>query len=188
MRHAWILGLAAIAITPFTQRASGEPPLAEKYLHEGKLADGEKALRAELARNPKDDQNRFGLGTLQFIRAVEHLGQTLHRYGLRTERGRQLGLPFLRLPIPNNPKPETLSYAALRKIFQEMNSDLKKAEATLDEIRDDKVKLPLRIGLVRLDMTGDGKASEPFRTILARYFGGAQNLPKNNDELLIVFT
>jgi hypothetical protein len=50
------------------------PPLVEQYLTSGKLADGKKALVAHLEKQPKDDQARFGLGTLEFLQAVEHLG------------------------------------------------------------------------------------------------------------------
>src|SRR5258708_2658586 len=64
---------------------AGEP-LVEKYLHAGQLEKGEVALAAELARSPKDDQLRFGLGTLQFLRGVERLAQSMYRYGLRSER------------------------------------------------------------------------------------------------------
>jgi hypothetical protein len=52
--------------------AAAEPPLVEKYLHAGQFSQGEKALQAHLGTNPNDDQARFGLGALQFIRGVEH--------------------------------------------------------------------------------------------------------------------
>jgi hypothetical protein len=187
MRHASRLVLVGFTCFCGAQRATAEP-LAEKYLHAGKLADGEKAILAELVQNPKDDQARFGLGALQFIRSVEHLGQSLYRYGLRSNRGREFNIPFVRLPVPENPKPETINYGSARKILQDLVDDLTKAEATLAAIQDEKVKLPLRVGLIRLDLAGDGGAGEPFSTILARYMGGAAILPKDNKELLVVFT
>ena len=187
MSRSWMIGLVGITWLGATPRAAAaEPPLVEKYLHDGKLAEGEKALLAELGRNSKDDQARFGLGALQFVRAVEHLGQSLHRYGLRSDRGQRLGIPFLRLPVPTNPNPEALSYAAARKILQDLIDDLKKAEATLAEVRDDNVKFPLRVGLIRLDLAGDGKAGDRFSAILARYMGGGRNIP-NDQEWLVAF-
>ncbi|MER3417415.1 MAG: hypothetical protein C4346_02000 [Chloroflexota bacterium] len=176
-----LVGVAWLGAMP---GVAAEPPLVEKYLHDGKLADGEKALLAELLQNPKDDQTRFGLGTLQVVRAVEHLGQSLHCYGLRSDRGQRLRIPFLRLPVPTNPKPEAITYAAARKILQELIDDLKKAEATLAEVRDDKVKLPLRVGLIRLDLAGDGKAGDRFSTILSRYLGIREGAAKDADWLV----
>ena len=184
MWRTWMTVLVGVAWLGAMPGVAAEPPLVEKYLHDGKLADGEKALLAELLQNPKDDQTRFGLGTLQVVRAVEHLGQSLHRYGLRSDRGQRLRIPFLRLPVPTNPKPEAITYAAARKILQELIDDLKKAEATLAEVRDDKVKLPLRVGLIRLDLAGDGKAGDRFSTILSRYLGIREGAAKDADWLV----
>lgn len=184
MWRTWMTVLVGVAWLGAMPGVAAEPPLVEKYLHDGKLADGEKALLAELLQNPKDDQTRFGLGTLQVVRAVEHLGQSLHRYGLRSDRGQRLRIPFLRLPVPTNPKPEAITYAAARKILQELIDDLKKAEATLAEVRDEKVKLPLRVGLIRLDLAGDGKAGDRFSTILSRYLGIREGAAKDADWLV----
>jgi hypothetical protein len=52
--------------------AAAEPPPVERYLHAGQLAEGEKALRAELERKPTGDQLRFDLETLPFLRAARH--------------------------------------------------------------------------------------------------------------------
>src|SRR4051812_45584469 len=52
--------------------AAPEPaPLAEKYLLSGELVKGQQELERALAASPKDDQLRFGLGVLQFVRGVE---------------------------------------------------------------------------------------------------------------------
>jgi hypothetical protein len=187
MWRVLIIGLAGIAWAGANRSlAATEPPLVEKYLHAGQLVEGETALLAVLKAKLADDQARFGLGALQFIRAVEHLGQSLHRYGLRSERGQRMNLPFLRLPVPINAKPEALSYSAARKILQELIADLQKAEATLAMVKDEQVKLPLRLAPIRLDFAGDGKEDNRLAAILARYMGGANNLPKDKD-LLVVF-
>ena len=54
--------------------ADPPPPLAEKFLHDGMFAEGETALLLALDSNPKNDEARFGLGVIQFLRAVENLG------------------------------------------------------------------------------------------------------------------
>jgi hypothetical protein len=184
MSRFWMIVLVGVT-WPGGTLGAAEPPLVEKYLQDGKLADGEKALLAAVRDDPKDDQVRFGLGALQFVRTVEHLGQSLQRYGLRSERGQGLGVPFLRLPVPTNAKPEIITYPAVRKIFQDLIDDLRKAEATLAEVRDEKVRLPLRVGLIRLDLAGNGKASERFSTILSRILGGAKDAAKDKDWLVV---
>ena len=90
---ATLLIMSAIAPAP---SAAAEEPLVEKYLLDGKLADGEKALADVTAANPTDAQARFGLGVIQFVCAVERMVQTFHRYGLRDTAGDML--PFARAP------------------------------------------------------------------------------------------
>jgi hypothetical protein len=132
-------------------------PLAVKYLYEGKLAAGEKALTARLADHPNDDQARLGLAAIQVFAAFERLGTDMHKYGLRT---RSL---FVAMPaewkklMPENPKPERLSYAAYRQMVQNLVDDAKRIDATLARIKDAKVKLPIQMGKVRIDLFGQGK-------------------------------
>lgn len=132
-------------------------PLAEKYLLDGKLAEGAKALEGRLKESPKDDQARFGLGVVQFLQTFEHLGGGLYKYGLRTEKA------FLRTPpqvkefLPQNPNPEKLTYAAARQLIQTVIDDLAKVEVTLAEVKDPAVKLPLHVGLIKIDPFGQSK-------------------------------
>jgi hypothetical protein len=186
MRYASMLCLVLSSSVAAERTATAGPPLVEPYLHSGRLADGEKALLARLQQNPRDDQARFGLGMLQFLRAVEHLGQSLHRYGVRSDRGQRLNIPFLRLPVPENRNPETLTYPAARKVLDDLVHDLARAEATLGAVKDDGVKLSLHLGPIRLDLAGVGKSNESLATLVQRYMGGARNLPADA-ELLVVF-
>src|SRR5262249_17835135 len=107
---------------------AADRPLVEEYLHAGRLAEGEQALSEVLTKRPDDGQARFGLGALQFIRAIERLGQSLYRYGLRSDRGQNLGIPFLRLPIPVNPEAEEFTYPAARQILEDLLGDLGMSE------------------------------------------------------------
>jgi hypothetical protein len=168
------------------QATAADPPLVEKYLHSGQLAEGEKELTNVLRKNPVDDQVRFGLGALQFLRGVEHLAQSLYRYGVRSERGQRLQIPFVRLPVPTNPKPDQFTYADSRAILQKLIEDLQSAENTLGAVRDEQVKLPLHLGPVRLDPVGDGKSAITLAQLLATYMQGGRNLPTDKD-LLVKF-
>lgn len=166
------VGLAA------TMRAD-EPPLAERFLIEGKLADGIEALEAQLGTHDDDDQARFGLGVLEFLRGVERLGQSLHRHGaLGSQNSLARVLPFVRLPVPENPDPAETSFADLREILAALLADLATAEKTLAAIKDKDVSLPLRFGLIRLDLDGDGKAvdSEALWRLVAA-IGGERDAP-----------
>jgi hypothetical protein len=155
MRRILLLGVLCLL---FPAPAGAAPPLAEKYLLQGKTAEGERALAAQLKDNPDDDQARFGLGVVQFLSTFEHLGQSLYKYGLRTERGfgPQL-VPALTDLMPQNPKSEKISYKKAREVLQTWLDDLAKAEATLAAIKDESVKLPLHVALIKLDLTGLGK-------------------------------
>jgi hypothetical protein len=152
------LTLACVAILFLKAgQASAAAPLAEKYLLEGKLADGATALQERLKDDPKDDQARFGLGVLQFLQTFEHLGGSLYKYGLRTEKSFLHPPPQLKEFLPQNPKPEKLTYAAARQIVQAFLDDLSKVEATLAKVNDSAVKLPLHVGRIKIDPFGQGK-------------------------------
>jgi hypothetical protein len=153
------LAIPLIATICWTSSARGETPasLTEKFLVEGKLAEGEKALTEMIATHPNDAEALFGLGTIQFVRATEHLVQSFHRYGMRTSFFGN-ALPFARLPIPANHSPEVIRYSDRRAIMKTFNDDLTKAELTLARIGETNVKLPLHFGQIRLDLNHDGKA------------------------------
>lgn len=145
--------------SPFAREQMPHVPAVEKYLIEGRLQAGERDLQSQLNLRPDDDQLRFGLGTLQFLRAVEQLAQDLYRYGLRTEVNTDLSfIPLVRLPLPINAHPNTLSYQQAQTMVKTFLANLAKADATLAPISSATVKLPLHFGLIRLDLNGDGHA------------------------------
>jgi hypothetical protein len=156
IRPAWFALVVALLSTARPAPAADEPQV-ERYLLEGKLAQGEKALQAALAEDPKDAQARYGLGVIQFLRGVEGMIQSFHRHGLTPAGG---AIPFLRLPVPENPDPEPIGYDDLRGIFRQFIEDTARAEATLAQVDDPAVRLPIHFGRIRLDFDGDGKAGE----------------------------
>lgn len=159
-----LLSIALLAVClslPAASAVAADPPRVESFLIAGRLADGERELAAHLQAHPADDQARFGLGVLQFLQAVEHLGQALHRYGALSSRtSARLRVPFLRLPVPENPDPDQIRDADFRRMLQALVDDLARAERTLTAIQDRTVKLPLHFARIRLDLTGDGRATE----------------------------
>ena len=181
MRH---LVAGIVVLTLATPAPAAEPPLVEKYLHSGELARGEQALEAALAASPKDDQLRFGLGVLRFVRGVERFGQFLHEYGATADK---TDIPFLRLPVPRNPTPAPVTYHAFRRAFDDLIRDLAAAETTLAGVTDEKVKLPLRLAAVRLDLTGEGKPTDKFVDVLRRVTRQDFDFLKANPEFLVCF-
>ena len=135
-----------------------EAPLVEKYLIEGKLAEGETALKKVLADHPDDDRTRYGLGTLQMIRAVERLTQSLYRYGFGSQY-RTLA-PGAIADVFNNPKPEAIGYIEMQGMVATFVEDLGRAEATLAGVKSTDVKLPLHFAKFYIDVNNDGKVTE----------------------------
>ena len=154
-RLLFVLTILALAVG--ASRAAAATPLVEKYLLDGKLAEGTKALQDRLKEDPKDAQAQFGLGVVQFLQTFEHLGGSLYKYGLRTEKSFVRPPPPVKEFLPQSPNPETLTYKASRQMLQTFVDDLVKAEATLAEVKDPAVKLPLHVGLIKIDPFGQDK-------------------------------
>lgn len=156
MRRNLIPILAVLALILCAPRAEAQP-LVHKFLLEGDLEGGEKFLQARLKNTPTDDEARFGLGVVQFLQTFEHLGASLYKYGLRTERGFIGVAPEIQKLAPQNKNPDKISYAAFRQIIQTWVDDLNRAQDTLAQVKDGKVKLPLQVGLIKIDLFGQKK-------------------------------
>ena len=157
-----VLSLCALSSDTVSAR-SGFAQEFQSLLYAGRTDEAASMAQTRIATAPDDDNARFALGAAQFLRAIEKLGQGLHRHGLQStyqDRYGMTGLPFLRLPVPDNPNPEELTYAAIRDILASFVAELSIAEATLGKIHAEDLDLPLNIGLIRLDLDGDGKGSE----------------------------
>ena len=148
-----VMAVAAVAET-------GTAQLMREYLRNGQLDELRKDLGDRLQEARADDELRFGLGATQFLIAIEHMSQFMYRHGLEQPRGLQGAVPFLRFPLPLNPAPEPLTYEKMRGFLMASLSDLAAAQVTLAGMGSGDVKLPVAIGLVRLDLDGDGTASE----------------------------
>ena len=93
-----LLLFVACSVTVPVQAADPPPPLAERFLHEGRFADGETASLLALDANPKADETRFGLGVIQFVRAVENLGKAMYEYGAVSEKAKPSGRSSAYMP------------------------------------------------------------------------------------------
>ncbi|MDC3255946.1 hypothetical protein OAU93_00950 [bacterium] len=165
-----------------------QQPLVEKYLLSGNFSQGEQDLKAHLETNPKDDQARLGLGTLQFMQSLDHLSKSWYRYGINSNT-RNVILPFFRLPVPNNPNPEQIDYESVRQVFKKMIKDLEKADQTLAKIESKDVKLPLHLFEIHFDINGDGKKnkSEDLNAFLDELFDLKRIPPRCRPTTIIAF-
>ncbi len=162
---------------------NAKQPLAESFLLNGNAKAGSIALAERLKEHPDDSQARFGLGVIQFFGAVENLGQSFYRYGLR-DVSNSVGnmIPLLRLPVPQNPNPETLTYEDSRRILQSFVDELNVADQTLAKLDDPDVKLPLHITEIKLDFIGNGSEPVMLQTILI-----SMRATRESRELFVVF-
>ncbi|UUO06425.1 hypothetical protein M4951_24145 [Blastopirellula sp. J2-11] len=157
-RYQNVLLSAACLLFLFVTRApAAEIPNAEKILTAGELTAGKAAFEKYIEQNPDDDRERFGLGVVQFVSAVETMSQSFYDCGVRDHRGQ---LPFLRIVSAENPDPQPTSYQDVRNILQRFIDDLKQTERTLAKVSDPEVKLPLPLFQIRLDLNGDGETAE----------------------------
>jgi len=129
----------------------------EEYLLQGKLADGAAAMQALVEEDSANQQARFSLGVVEFLQAIEGLGQDQYRFGLLGRRARSI--PFMRLPIEENKQPEQISYKDARAMLQRFVNQLQRAEQTLSAVTPDDVRLPLKLGQIRLDLNNDGEVT-----------------------------
>jgi hypothetical protein len=177
----------AFPLAPLVKSQTPTSVDVEQYLINGQFQQGETALLNKLKVNPNDDRTRFGLGVVQLMGGVESLMQSLYRYGLQQNAVTSF-FPILRLPVPNNPTPQPITYKDSRSILQNLLTDLDKVKNTLEPIKDPTVKLPLRIGLTRMDLNANKKleANESFWKTFS-LLTGRQATEKDAQKFAIAF-
>ncbi len=139
-------------------------------LYAGKTAEAAALAEAAIAADQSNAAANAALGIAQFLGGVEGMIQDFHRYGLNNGSAgyaplSMAGLPFLRLPVPDNLDPEPVTYAALRQILSDFGDDLARAEVTLAGVDGD-LAITLDLSKVRLDLDGDGQIG-PNEQLLA---------------------
>ena len=115
---------------------------------------------------------------------AQYVGGNLNRFGLRTEDVRR-GLPEpIQEILSQAPDSKTATYADTRQMLQTWVDDLKAAEKTLSAVKDPNVKLPLHVGLIKVDLLGIGKPVEA-RFLLSR--AGVSQQQADAEQFLIDF-
>jgi hypothetical protein len=179
----WVFPFALAFAAPAVAGPAAERLAA--HLYDGTLAEGEHELET-LAFDPTNAEAKAGLGVIRFVRAIERFAQVMYRHGLQPG-GVSYG-PFLRMPLPENPNPEPLSYDQLREAFRTVSAGLDAAGMTLAGVADREVKLPLATGRIRIDIDGDGTAGENEQ-LIALAFGDTAPAAfrAQNDAFVVAF-
>ena len=121
MRPLPLLFLLAMAIPAAAETISAEIGTSGLAATETRLA----------ALSAPTDADRFALGGVRFLRTVEGALQLRWQTGLSEQ---MTMLPFLRLPIPENPSPVAFDPAAIATLFKNVSSGMEGARAPLAEI------------------------------------------------------
>ena len=173
------------------QADDGDLARVQAQLYSGKLSEARKSAEAWVQAQPANQTAKFASASTGFFQAVEKLGQDFHKYGLRSvwtdPSGGMSGVPFLRLPVPQNLNPERASYEAIRTVLSEFNSRLQAVDAELSGIElNDSIDYPLDLKQVRLDFKGGGSQEglEPLWLVFQRIT--AMRPPEGESPNLIV--
>lgn len=184
-KPSYSLALALVLIS-LTHLAAEDLPVspAQEYLQSGRFAEGETALTIQLDAQPTDDEARFGLGVIQFMRSIEAFGQAMVEYGVDSRR---LAPPFLNMPIPKNDQPATVSYPEVRRVLEVLVANVTRAEATLAKISNPDVKLKLQLAPITFDFTKTGAERVTVSEILKGANGSRPLFQDSNAEIRIHF-
>lgn len=150
MFAALCLGALSVAI-PANAR-DGE--IAERLRNDG-LAATQASLAALTAPDPSQ---RFALGAVRFLRAIEVTLQTRWQLGINAARTE---LPILRLPVTPNPDPQPFAPEAIEALFAQLVADLDAARAPLTTIADgDAVSVAIPLWDLWFDINMNGTRDE----------------------------
>ncbi|AZO11865.1 MULTISPECIES: hypothetical protein [unclassified Mesorhizobium] len=152
------VGLVVVALffsLPISSVAA-EMPGAAKTLFEAKtVSERNSALSALEAAAPGSPASAYAAGAGEFFTALEILASGLHRHGF--ESPQSFMLPLMRLPVPDNPNPQPLTYEQFRAILAAFRDRLEKSAATLGSVPGDAdIGMVVDLTRVGIDLDEDG--------------------------------
>ncbi|MBZ9853366.1 hypothetical protein LB566_06120 [Mesorhizobium sp. CA13] len=129
---ASLLALALALVLPMSSAQAAMPESAAALFEAKTVVARDTALSALEAAASTDPASAYAAGAGEFFSALELLASGLHRHGF--ESPRSFMLPLMRLPVPENPNPEPLSYEQFRAILVAFRDRLEKSAATLGSV------------------------------------------------------
>ena len=148
-----LLASAFVLFLPLASATAAPGPAA---LFEARtVADRNSELAALESAEPGNPASAYAAGAGEFFTALEILANGLHRHGF--ESPQSFMLPLMRLPVPDNPNPEPLTYEEFRAILVAFRDRLEKSAATLGSVPAN-ADIGMVIDLTRLgiDLNEDG--------------------------------
>ena len=164
------------------------PSAADRAMAAATVAARTAAL-AELEATSAEPLADYAAGSIRFFVALEMLGQGLHRHGFDSPSS--MMVPLMRLPIPDNRRPEALDYEKFRAILMAFRDELEASAAILARVPDD-AEIGLEVDLSRLgiDIDGDGGISPGYESataIIAAIATGGQMHPDDAPDFTFRF-
>lgn len=167
-----ILGAALFAPPAHAQQTTDELIRAafSGTLGDGTLTTSERALASHVDSNPADDNARFALGMLRFLRSGERMLADIYLHGgFNSVVGASMMMDIGRGPnFAFNLDPLPISNDEWRAKVQRWIDDVRVAEETLAKITNADVKIRVPIGLTPMDFNADGVTGDGER--LWQYF------------------
>lgn len=139
---------------------SEEKPLIEEFLIRGRTQEGKQAVIEAMSLRPNDDQLRFSLAIVQILQTLERFSQDICYFGFKRTADNTFHTPFIDIDIPCNPEAHPISHEKFQQVINRALGGLEEADQTLSEIKDPAVELRLPIGLMRVDLNGDGLSGD----------------------------
>jgi hypothetical protein len=142
---------------------------------------------AELdAAKSSDPLAAYAAGSVEFFMALEKLGGGLHRHGF--ESPQSFMLPLMRLPVPDNPNPEPLTYEAFRQILADFRDAMAQSAATLATVpAGADIGVDVDLGKLGIDLDEDGNiaSAESASAIMAALSAGGMAPPDATPPTLV---
>lgn len=178
IRLATLLASALVLLLPLSSASAAAPEAASALFEAKTVAERNAALTTLEAAAPTDPASAYAAGAGEFFTALEILAGGLHRHGF--ESPQSFMLPLMRLPVPDNPNPEPLTYEQFRAILVAFRDRLEKSTATLGSVPADAgIGMEIDLAHVGVDLDEDGNITpqESLAAIMAALSNNSGDAP-----------
>ena len=167
-RIARLIAATLFVCLPIASAFAAMPDAAKTLFEAKNVSERNTALSALEAAASHDPASAYAAGAGEFFTALEILASGLHRHGF--ESPQSFMLPLMRLPVPDNPNPQPLTYDEFRAILVAFRDRLEKSAATLGAVpADADIGMVVDLTHAGIDLDEDGAIApqESFAAIIA---------------------
>lgn len=177
-RLSSLLASALILLLPISSASAAAPEAASALFEAKTVAERNTALATLEAAAQADPASAYAAGAGEFFTALEILASGLHRHGFDSPQS--FMLPLMRLPVPENPNPEPLTYEQFRAVLVAFRDRLEKSAATLGSVpADADIGMEIDLAHVGIDLDEDGNITpqESLAAIMAALTNNSGDAP-----------